>query len=152
MQTLWCEAFFLFLNRVWSPNCRSKHFEKRRYFFSFSQCVTNRAKSINPCSVTQRTVNLFLSKLYVLYLPQNAHLEIFSRVMWLLYLVFSLYYLYQNRINKLKPLWTYPGRKSGISVRELISTLKKKEVQAGNEWSSLLHKIFESGEKLPLYE
>ena len=32
-----------------------------------------------------------------------------------------------------EPLWTDPGRKNGISVHELISTLKKK-AQAGNEW------------------
>ena len=33
-----------------------------------------------------------------------------------------------------KPLWTKPGVKNGISVHELISTLKKKEkAQAGNE-------------------
>ena len=33
-----------------------------------------------------------------------------------------------------EPLWTDPGLKSGISVGELISTLKKKKkVQAGNE-------------------
>ena len=31
-----------------------------------------------------------------------------------------------------EPLWTDPGLKSGISVRELIFTLKKKS--AGGEW------------------
>ena len=32
-------------------------------------------------------------------------------------------------------MWTDPGRKSGISVCELISTLKKrKEKRAGGEW------------------
>ena len=30
-----------------------------------------------------------------------------------------------------KPLWTAPGLKSGISVRELISTLKKKKIRKG---------------------
>ena len=37
-----------------------------------------------------------------------------------------------------EPLWTDPGLKSGISVREIISTLKKK--QAGNEVSNILPK------------
>ena len=39
-------------------------------------------------------------------------------------------------------LWTDPSLKSGISVHELISTLKKKEkkTQAGNEWSNILSK------------
>ena len=32
-----------------------------------------------------------------------------------------------------EPLWTNPGINSGISVRELISTLKKKEKIAGGE-------------------
>ena len=36
-------------------------------------------------------------------------------------------------------MWTDPGLKSGISVRELISTLKKK-TQAGNELSNILPK------------
>ena len=37
-----------------------------------------------------------------------------------------------------KPLWTYPGIKSGISLCKLISTLKKKERKksAGGEWNS----------------
>ena len=39
-----------------------------------------------------------------------------------------------------KPLWTDPGLKSEISVRELISTLKNKKAQVGNEWSNILHK------------
>ena len=38
-----------------------------------------------------------------------------------------------------EPLWTDPGLKSGISRRELISTLKIK-AQAGNELSSILQK------------
>ena len=33
-----------------------------------------------------------------------------------------------------EPLWTDPGLKGGISVRELISTLKKKKKNAGGEW------------------
>ena len=44
-----------------------------------------------------------------------------------------------------EPLWTDPGIKSGISVRELISTLK--EVQAGNEWSNILKKEFLASEE-----
>ena len=37
-----------------------------------------------------------------------------------------------------EPLWTDHGLKSGISVRELISTSKKKKkAQAGNEWSNI---------------
>ena len=38
-----------------------------------------------------------------------------------------------------EPLWTGPGLKSGISVRELISTLKKKNA-GGVEHSPKLHK------------
>ena len=38
-----------------------------------------------------------------------------------------------------EPLWTDPGLKSGISVRELISTLKK-NMQAGNKLSNILQK------------
>ena len=38
-----------------------------------------------------------------------------------------------------EPLWTDPGIKSGISVHEQISTLKKK-VQAWNQWSNILPK------------
>ena len=37
-------------------------------------------------------------------------------------------------------LWTDPDLKSGVSVAELIYTLKKKKVQAGNEWSNILPK------------
>ena len=39
-----------------------------------------------------------------------------------------------------EPLWTDSALKSGISMRELISTLKnknKKKPQAGNEWSDI---------------
>ena len=45
-------------------------------------------------------------------------------------------------------LWTDPDTKSGINVRELISTLKKK-AQAENEWSNIEHspKILASEEK-----
>ena len=35
-----------------------------------------------------------------------------------------------------EPPWTDPDLKSGISLRKLISTLKKKKVQAGNELST----------------
>ena len=42
-----------------------------------------------------------------------------------------------------EPLWTDPGIKSKISVRELISTSKKKKkkAQAGNESSNILPKF-----------
>ena len=41
-----------------------------------------------------------------------------------------------------EPLWTDPGLKSGISLHELISTLKKKKkkASAGNELSNMLPK------------
>ena len=39
-----------------------------------------------------------------------------------------------------EPLWTDPGIKSDISVRELISTSKQKKAQSGNEWSNFLQK------------
>ena len=39
-----------------------------------------------------------------------------------------------------EPLWTNSDIKSGISVRELISTIKKKKTQAENEWSDILLK------------
>ena len=40
-----------------------------------------------------------------------------------------------------EPLWTDPGLKCGISLRELISTLKKKKkAQAGNELFNILPK------------
>ena len=59
-----------------------------------------------------------------------------------------------NSLGKIRPqssqlaesLWTDPGINGGISVRELISTLKKK-AQAGNEWSKILKKILASEEK-----
>ena len=53
-----------------------------------------------------------------------------------------------------EPLWTDPGLKSGISLRELISTLKKnnKKAQAGNELSNILPKSsLTSKTPLPLY-
>ena len=42
-----------------------------------------------------------------------------------------------------EPLWTDPGPKSGISVRDLLSTSKKrkKEAHAGNEWSNIFPKF-----------
>ena len=50
-----------------------------------------------------------------------------------------------------EPLWTDPGLKSGISLRKLISTLKKTttttKTQAGNELSNILLKILEREEK-----
>ena len=45
-----------------------------------------------------------------------------------------------------EPLWPDPGMKSGINVRKLLSTLKKK-VQTGNEWSNILPKFLASEEK-----
>ena len=52
----------------------------------------------------------------------------------------------QQSSQPAEPLWTDPGPKSGISMRELIS-IKKNKKQAGNEWSNLLPKIFASEEK-----
>ena len=46
-----------------------------------------------------------------------------------------------------EPLWTDPGLKSVICVRKLISTLKKKKAQAGNESSNLPPKVLASEEK-----
>ena len=48
-----------------------------------------------------------------------------------------------------EPLWNYPGIKSGISVRELISTLKKKKAQVGNGWSNILPKSLQARKKPP---
>ena len=51
-----------------------------------------------------------------------------------------------------EPLWTDPGLKSGISVCELISTLKKKrkkKAQAGNELSNTVPKSSHAREKPP---
>ena len=45
-------------------------------------------------------------------------------------------------------LWTDPGLKSGISVRKLISTFKKK-AQAGNELSTILPKSLHTRKKPP---
>ena len=52
-----------------------------------------------------------------------------------------------------EPLWTDPGLKSGISVRNLISTLKnnnKNIALAGNELSDILSKSSQ-GRKKSLY-
>ena len=51
-----------------------------------------------------------------------------------------------------EPLWTDPGLKSRISLRELISTLKRKEkkkAQAGNELSNILPKSSHTRKKPP---
>ena len=50
-----------------------------------------------------------------------------------------------------KPLWTDPGLTSGISVRELISTKKKKrkKAQAGNELSNILGESSHARKKPP---
>ena len=45
-------------------------------------------------------------------------------------------------------LWTDPGIKSGISVRKLISTLKKK-AQVKNKWSKILPKSSQASKKAP---
>ena len=49
-----------------------------------------------------------------------------------------------------EPLWIDPGMKSGISVRELIFTSKKKKSQAGSEWSNILPKSSRAMKKPPL--
>ena len=54
-----------------------------------------------------------------------------------------------SRLRLAEPLWTEPGLKSGISIRELISTLKKK-TQARNELSNILPKISHVRKKPPL--
>ena len=49
-----------------------------------------------------------------------------------------------------EPLWTNSGVKSGISVRKLISTLKKKKkAQAGNKLSNILAKSSHARKKTP---
>ena len=49
-----------------------------------------------------------------------------------------------------EPLWTDPGRKSEISVCELISTEKKhRKVQTGNELSNILPKSLHARKKPP---
>ena len=48
-----------------------------------------------------------------------------------------------------EPLLTDPGLKSGNSVRELISALKKKKAQALNELSNSLPKSLHARKKLP---
>ena len=50
-----------------------------------------------------------------------------------------------------KPLWTDPSLKSGINVRELTSTLKKKAC-AGNKWSNILPKSSQAREKTPQHD
>ena len=50
-----------------------------------------------------------------------------------------------------KPLWTDPSLKSGISLRELISTLKIKKAQAGDELSNILPKSSHARKKPPHY-
>ena len=62
-----------------------------------------------------------------------------------------------------EPLWTDPSSKSGVSVRELISTSKtktkqkrnknkqiNKKAQAGNEWSNILPKFSPARKEPPL--
>ena len=48
-----------------------------------------------------------------------------------------------------EPLWTDPGIKNGISVRELIFFFKKEKAQAGNEWSNILPKSPKARKKPP---
>ena len=49
-----------------------------------------------------------------------------------------------------EPLWTDPGLKSGLSVRKLISTLKKKKkVQAANKLSNIVPKFLRARKKPP---
>ena len=52
-----------------------------------------------------------------------------------------------------EPLWTDPGIKSGMSVRELISTLKKKKTKrrglAGNGWLNILPESSQARKKPP---
>ena len=49
-----------------------------------------------------------------------------------------------------EPLWTDPGIKSGLSSRELISTLKQtNKAQAGNEGSNILPKSSQARKKPP---
>ena len=50
-----------------------------------------------------------------------------------------------------EPLWTDPGMKSGISVRELIFALKKKKkkARAGNELPNILPKFSHARTKPP---
>ena len=49
-----------------------------------------------------------------------------------------------------EPLWTDPGIKSGINVCKQISTSKKKKnVQAGNKWSNILPKSSQARKKPP---
>ena len=61
----------------------------------------------------------------------------FSRVHFSCWLLFA------------EPLWTDPGLKSGLSVCELISTLKKKrkKAQAGNKLLNILPKSSHASKK-----
>ena len=49
-----------------------------------------------------------------------------------------------------EPLWTDPGMKTGISVRELISTPNNK-AQAGNEWLQILPRSLQARKKPSLH-
>ena len=48
-----------------------------------------------------------------------------------------------------EPLWTDPGLNCGISLRELISTEKKKKSAGGDEWSNILPKSSHARKKPP---
>ena len=48
-----------------------------------------------------------------------------------------------------EPLWTDPGLKKGISLCELISTLKKRKVQAGNKLLNIFQKSSHARKKPP---
>ena len=51
-----------------------------------------------------------------------------------------------------EPLWTDPGLKSDISFHELISTFKKKKMQAGNKMSNILPKSSHARKKPPPHQ
>ena len=46
-------------------------------------------------------------------------------------------------------MWTDPGLKSGISVRELISIQRRRKKSAGREWSNILPKPSQARERPP---
>ena len=48
-----------------------------------------------------------------------------------------------------EPLWTDPGIKSGLSVREQNIHFQKEKKQEGNEWSSILPKSLQVRKKPP---
>ena len=52
-----------------------------------------------------------------------------------------------SRLSSLSHIWTEPGLKSGISVCELISTSKKKEIAGGDSTVGHFPQILASGEK-----